>query len=315
MASEIRNYHADLVISANAPLDAQKTILSEAHNQDAKFVFWLQDFIGFAAQTILRRKLPFVGGLIGGYYLRMERELLRMSDAIVAITEDFCPTLSSWGIPEDKVKVFPNWAPLDELPVSAKKKSWAHEYGLDEGFNFLYTGTLRMKHNPALLLELAKIVSNDEQSAMVVVTSEGPGADWLSEQARSLGLKNLKVLGFQPMEKYSEVLASADVLIAILEKEAGAFSVPSKVLSYLCAKRPLLLAVPKENLAARIVKQNRAGIVAEPDDFEGFLQGARILISSPDLRQEMGENARKYAEKSFDINSIADRFENLIVQL
>jgi glycosyltransferase involved in cell wall biosynthesis len=315
MIDEVRTYQPDLVISANTPLDAQKAILSETRRQKAAFIFWLHDFIGIAAHSILSKKLPIAGNLIGGHYKRLERNLLRRSDAIVAITEDFCPTLRSWGISENKVEVIPNWAPLEELPVSAKKNSWSREHGLDEGFNFLYTGTLRMKHDPAILIELATSVNHDEQSARVVVTSEGPGAEWLRDQASLLGLKNFKILNFQPMEQYSEVLASSDVLIAILEKEAGAFSVPSKVLSYLCAKRPLLLAIPKENLAAKIIESNKAGIVVEPDDFDAFTQGAQTLISSPDLRDEMGENARKYAEASFDINSIADRFEEIIVSL
>jgi len=114
------------------------------------------------------------------------------------------------------------------------------------------------------------------------------------------------------MERYAEVLGSADVLVAILEKEAGAFSVPSKVLSYLCAKRPLLLAVPKQNLAAKIVSSQRAGIVVEPDSVSAFVEGAKSLISSPALRKKMAENARSYAEVNFDIQAIGDQFEAML---
>jgi len=311
-AAKIREYQPEIVISANTPLDAQKSILSESCSLDARFIFWLQDFLGIGARSILRRRLPLLGNLIGRYYIEMEKTLLRKSDAIVAITEDFCPTLESWDISKDRIEVIPNWAPLEDLPTCHKDNPWSIDHDLHESFTFLYTGTLRMKHNPALLLQLAESVGHDIRSAQVVVASEGPGAEWLQAQARSSGLNNLKVLGFQPIERYAQVLASADVLVAILQKEAGAFSVPSKVLSYLCAKRPLLLAVPKENLAARIVEQNRAGIVVEPDDLEGFLQGARTLMASAHLRKEMGDNARKYAEATFDIRDIADHFETLL---
>ena len=40
------------------------------------------------------------------------------------------------------------------------------------------------------------------------------------------------------------MLASADVLVALLETDAGAFSVPSKVLTSLSAGRPILAAIP-----------------------------------------------------------------------
>jgi len=311
-AAWVREYRPAVVISANTPLDAQKSLLSECHSQDAQFLFWLQDFLGIGARSILRKMLPALGDLIGMYYIQIEKALLRESDAIVAITEDFCPTLESWGISKDRIEVIPNWAPLEDLPTCDKDNPWSRDHDLHEIFTFLYTGTLRMKHNPALLLELAKSVGHDTGSAQVVVASEGPGAEWLQAQARSSGLNNLKVLGFQPIERYSQVLASADVLVAILEKEAGAFSVPSKVLSYLCAKRPLLLAMPRENRAARIVDENGAGVVVEPDDLDGFLQAAHALMASPGLRKEMGEKARRYAEATFDIRDIADHFEALL---
>ena len=92
------------------------------------------------------------------------------------------------------------------------------------------------------------------------------------------------------------MLASGDVLVGILDEEAGVFSVPSKTLSYLCAARPLLLAVPKDNLAARITRQQGAGITVAPKDMEGFLAAAGFLHASPDEREEFGKKARAYAE-------------------
>ena len=73
------------------------------------------------------------------------------------------------------------------------------------------------------------------------------------------------------------MLASADVLVSVLEAEAGHFSVPSKVQSYLCAERAILLAAPHANLAAAIVARENAGLVVEPDDIEGFLEAAKAL--------------------------------------
>ncbi|MEX0612171.1 MAG: hypothetical protein WD229_08615, partial [Pirellulales bacterium] len=138
------------------------------------------------------------------------------------------------------------------------------------------------------------------------------GVEWLTEQAGRENLKSLRCLGFQPFKALPEVLGSADVLVAILEADAGVFSVPSKVLSYLCAGRPLLLAVPKENLAAKIVLESGAGLVVEPTDIVGFCTAAERLIESPPLRDELGHAARRYAETHFDIRRIGDQFETIL---
>ena len=86
------------------------------------------------------------------------------------------------------------------------------------------------------------------------------------------------LLPLQPIERLREVLATADVAVSVIEPDAGAFSVPSKVQSYLCAGRAVLLAAPAGNLAARVVRAQAAGVVIEPEDRAGFVRGgARAL--------------------------------------
>jgi glycosyltransferase involved in cell wall biosynthesis len=168
-----------------------------------------------------------------------------------------------------------------------------------------------MRHNPALLLELARMLQ-DKSLGELVVVSEGPGVDWLAERAAAEKISTLKRLGFQPFEHLSDVLGSADVLVAILEPDAGVFCVPSKVLSYLCAGRPVLLAVPTENLVSRIVAEQGAGLGVEPTDVAGFCAAALELAKSPALREKAGRAARQYAETHFDVERITDRFEQIL---
>jgi glycosyltransferase involved in cell wall biosynthesis len=197
------------------------------------------------------------------------------------------------------------------MPPRPRDNAWSRATGLGAGVRFIYSGTLAMKHNPALLLELARMLDRDSSGELVVV-SEGAGVEWLTQQAAHEGLHALHCLGFQPFESLPDVLGSADVLVAILEPEAGVFSVPSKVLSYFCAGRPVLLAVPRQNLAARIVVESGAGLCVEPCDVEGFCSAAQRLIESCRLRGELGHAARQYAEKHFDIGRIGDQFEAVL---
>jgi glycosyltransferase involved in cell wall biosynthesis len=120
------------------------------------------------------------------------------------------------------------------------------------------------------------------------------------------------LFGFQPYEDLPDMLATADIVLVLLEPEAGAFSVPSKVLTYHCAGRPILGAMPAENLASRIIESNRSGIVVEPDDAAAFVAAAHLLVDDPDLRATMGRSGRRYAETTFDIERIGDRFVEVL---
>ncbi len=310
IAREVERFGPDVVLSANAPLDAQRHLLRTCRGRGVRFVFWLQDLIGMATHRLLRKKIPVVGEVVGRYYRGLERRLLRHSDAVVAITEDFRPILRAYGVDETGIRVIENWAPLDEAPARPRANTWAEAHNLADKTCLLYSGTMGMKHNPDLVLQLA-LHFQDRDDVRVVVVSQGLGADWLTEKKAEHGLDNLIVLGFQPFEALPDVLASADVLMAVLEPQAGAFSVPSKVLTYLCAERPVLLAVPPENLAARIVARIEAGRIVPPTDPAAFVDAAAVLLANPEQRHAMGRNARAYAEKTFDIGTITDSFEEV----
>ncbi|OZC04623.1 glycosyltransferase family 4 protein [Rubricoccus marinus] len=308
LVQSVAAFKPDVILAANTPVDALAPVQRWASRRGVRFVNWLQDILSVGTDRFLRQKLPVIGGMVGRAYMARERRLLLGADAIVAITEGFRPLLTEWGIPARQVHVVENWAPLEEMPPRPKNNPWAQSLGLEDKRVVLYAGTLGMKHNPELLLSLARQMENDPD-ARVVVVSEGAGAEWLRSSSPPA---NLLLLPFQAFEDLPDVHGTADVLAAILEPDAGVYSVPSKVLSYLCAARPVLLAVPPENLAAQIVRREEAGVVVPPTAPSAFgIEGQRLLADE-ELRGAMAARARAYAERTFDIEAIADRFEVIL---
>lgn len=300
-------FRPDAVLSI-APLVVQQELQRAARRVGAAFVFWQQDVMSMAARRVLGRRSRLVGAVAGRVIAELERRILRRSHAVVVISEDFLPLLRSWGLGNSNLAVIENWAPIAELPALPRRNPWAVEHDLDGRAVFLYSGTLGFKHDPSLLLALARWVGM--RDALLVVVSEGPGADWLAERERDAPA--LRLLPYQPYDRLPEVLASADVLIALLEPEAGAFSVPSKILTYLCVARPLLASVPDDNLAARVVERSGGGVVVPPGDTPAFLAAAEALLDEPNRRAELGGRARAYAERAFEIDAIAGRFEAIL---
>jgi glycosyltransferase involved in cell wall biosynthesis len=70
--------------------------------------------------------------------------------------------------------------------------------------------------------------------------------------------------------------------------------------------------MPAANLATRLVQGADAGIVVEPGDRAAFIAAARALVADAARRSELGRNARTYAERTFHIGSIAERFEAVL---
>ena len=292
----------DLVLSANTPLLAQAMLWRAARRVGARRVYWLQDFLGRGTRAVLSGRSRLLGSTAGAAFESLERALLRRSDAIVAISDDFVSTLDAAGIRTPRV-VVENWAPLDELVVGARRNAWSEANDLNDRPVALYSGTLGLKHDPA---HLARTAEELRGFADVVVVTEGRGRELLEAARTERELTNLRLFDFVDYDQLGDVLATADVSLVLLEPDAGTFSVPSKVLSYLTAGRAVVAAVPAENLAARILTRSGAGTVVTPGEHTAFAHEVKRLLAEPDRADRMGKAGRRYAEEHFDIHTITD---------
>lgn len=309
----IRSYRPDLVLSGQASPSIQLRLLKTCRANGIRFVPWVQDLHGIAISNLFTLKYGMPGRLLGNYFQKVDDRVLRGSDAAVFITDDFQDLCRHVPHHPHDWHTVQNWVPLQDLPLSPRQNTWSQAHGLSDKFTFLYAGTLGLKHNPALLLELALRYRQRPDVAITVVT-QGMGREWLLARKVEHGLDNLLLLDFQPFQAVPDMIGSADVLVGILEPDAGSYCVPSKVLTYLCANRPMLLAMPRSNLAARIVQEHQSGLVVDPRDTPGFLAAAETLASDRALSAKLASNGRAYAETHFDIAAITSRFERIFAQ-
>jgi len=293
----------DVVLSGNTPIDIQCELLWWCRRNHVAFVHWVQDVYSHAIEFFLRRKIGALATLLSSPFQQVEKQVVRRSNGAIVIAEAFAEILLEWGVERTNLAVIENWAPLDEVAYLPIDNEWRDAHGLRGKTVFLYSGTMGLKHRPDLLYSLAASLADN---CKLVVVTEGIGRDYLERMPR---LENLLLLDFQPYEILSTILASADVLVATLESEAGRFAVPSKILSYLCAGRPILLSAPEDNLAAEVVRRSGAGFVADPAKPKEWTDAANLLASDPVFRGSLGQKARSYAEQSFDIGRIAAAFE------
>ena len=315
LGRRLRKSPPEVVVMCNIPLLAHAVAAMFLRLAKVPMVFWQQDVYSDAIGTAARNRLGRVAG--GGLAMiadQIERAIARGSARVIAISKSFRDVLQRWGVSERAVTVIPNWAALPEMPVRPRDNDWARSNDLVERNVVMYSGTLGFKHDPRIFVDIAEALAEHDSHARLVVISEGQGRAHLDGECQRLGLENLVLLDYQPYESLPDVLASADVLIAVLEPDAGRFSVPSKVLTYLCAARPVLGVMPAENEAAETLQTSGAGVVVAPDHHDEAISRLLDLLASPELRLEMGTSGRRYAEATFDVAAVAVRFEKVLCE-
>ncbi|MEZ0579731.1 glycosyltransferase family 4 protein [Nocardioides sp. MH1] len=314
LARQIRRRRPDVVLFGNVPVPMMAVVTCYLVVTRTPWVSWQQDVQGIAMRSFAGTKLGkgfLVFATIAGW---IERWCNRRADAIVVISNAFLDVHRKWGT-AGKTSVIPNWAPLGELVPTPRDNAWAQEHDLVDAPNLVYSGTLGLKHNPRLLVQLTKAVRDRGVPAQLTVVTEGQAVDELADEATTLGVP-ITLLPFQPYERLSEVLGSGDVLVVVLDKSAGAFSVPSKTLSYLCAARPVVGLMPDENLAAQLIDA-AGGFVGSPDlgSIPAAADWVVEVLSNDEEREKLGQRSRELAEREFELSLCGARFEEILLRV
>ncbi|HEX2896085.1 MAG TPA: glycosyltransferase family 4 protein [Marmoricola sp.] len=312
LLAQVRRERPDVVLLSNVPIPMVGVCMVGMALMRRPWVLWQQDVQAVAMRSFAGKQLSRSFVAVARVSELVEKWSARLARHVVVIADSFVDVHESWGTAA-RTTVIPNWAPLEEIRPVARSNDWSLEHGLDDVPTLLYSGTLGLKHNPGLLVGLAREVIDAGQPVQLVVVNEGPAEEVLREEAARHGVP-LLLLPFQPYERLSEVLGTADVLVVLLEQDAGAFSVPSKTLSYLCAGRPILGLMPAENLAATLVQEIDGCVLPpQPSSLPEAAAWVRSMLGDAQAADTVGKAARVLAEREFALDRCADRFEQILV--
>ena len=309
-----------VVIACNLPLVSTARFVRAARKNGTPWIFWHQDVYSAAMSDEASRRLPrLLAKPAAKTFDQLEAWCARQAGHVVAIGDGFKEVYDRWRIDPSKVSVIPNWAPLEEIVPAERENPQSKAIFADTAptdLRLLYAGTLGRKHNPGLLVELLDAARADGLPAVLSVVSEGEAADELRHTSTERSELPLTVHPFQPAEQLSDTLGSADVLVGLLEPEATTFSIPSKVLTYMAAGRPLIGLMPLDNPAAADITAC-GGFVAEPTPDGARRAAAWLAETAADAgrREQIGRQTRGVAEEKFDPHRITSRFEDVIGRL
>lgn len=311
LVQHVREVNPDVALMSNVQIPTLVIFAAVMALLRRPWVLWHQDVYAVAVRSLAGTKLPARFKVVAHAFEIAERWCSHRAAAIVVIAPSFVPVHETWGT-ADKVTVVPNWAPLDEIRPTARNNAWSAAQDLDGVQTLLYSGTLGLKHDPALLVELARRVIDAGRPVRLVVVNEGPAVDLLRDEAARLDVP-ITLLPFQPYERLPEVLGTGDVLVVLLEKAAGEFSVPSKTLSYLCAGRPIVGLMPPENLASSLVER-AGGTVRPPErrELDAAASWVADVLGDEAAAARIGAESRALAEQEFALKGCADRFELIL---
>jgi colanic acid biosynthesis glycosyl transferase WcaI len=242
-----------------------------------------------------------------------DRCLCLSSGKVIVISESMRDLMvRSRDLSNERFTVIPDWIdPADFLPQPIDN-AWRREQQIPrETFVAMFGGTLGQVSGVEVLVEVARLL-RDRPNLLILCIGEGVRKQQMIDLGRSLGLENIRFLPFQPRERLAEVQGAANATILTMRPEYSDASVPSKLISYFAAGRPVICAASRDTSVARIVSEAGSGIVTEPGDPGALARAIVELAADSTCAEGMGSAARKYFEQHFTLDRAYGQFSALL---
>ena len=271
-------------------------------------ILWVQDLpieAGLAVGMLQPGTLQRLGA-------RLERFVYRSATRIVVISDRFRANLLAKGVAQERISVISNWVRSEEDGAAEPDPEMRHHLaGSADAFLVLHTGAMAGKQGLGNVVEASRVLAADP-TIVTVLVGDGPTKGQLVAARDNLGLANLRILDVQPAKDYSRMLAAADVLLLNQRRDVVDAVVPSKLLHYMAAGRPIIAAVNETSVAAELILDARSGVLVPPEDPAQLADAIRNVRADPELRSRLGANGKAYASQNFAQAGIMERWDRLI---
>jgi colanic acid biosynthesis glycosyl transferase WcaI len=298
----------DIVLAYGPPLAGPNLAALAARRHSAKLANVIYDIYPDIAIETGRVKNPLV---IAAARVA-EKVQYAASDLTIVLSEGFKKQLVAKGVPADKIAVIPVWLDPDEIKPMDRDNAWRREQGIPlDKFVVLYAGTIGIISGASMVADAAALLRH-RKDILFLFVGEGEEKPKVMARARELGLKNMMFLPYQPRERLSEVQATADIGIVTLLPGRGRTSVPSKVLGYMAAGRPVVASVDIDSDTAEDIRRAGAGMIVEPANPTALVDAIVNAFDNYTWRNEAGKSARKYFVIAYGKNNVLERYMRIL---
>lgn len=256
---------------------------------------------------------------------RIERFIYKRSERIIVLLPGAVQYITEQGVPGNKVVYLPNGADEelynfndDEAEVLFKEYTKRYPVLLDNSkFKILYTGAHGLVNILDLLLETAKLISDQQISNIhFILIGNGPEKNRLIDMANKMNLNNVSFAEPVPHVVIPYILDQCADLCIELMKDISLYSrfgvSPNKLFDYIASGKPVIMVGnPLDNL---VLKAN-CGLVIKSGKYED-VANAIIRCSQMDkaVLANMGNSGFQYFQQHHTYKSLADKLEKQVIQ-
>lgn len=294
----------DLVLYSTPPITLQKAVQYVKNRDNAITYLMLKDIFPQNAVDMGMMSKTGVKGILYKYFRNKEKKLYANSDYIGCMSQANVDYVIKHNpeVNPDRVEICPNCIEVIEKSVSEEesiKIRKKYNIPLDK-LVFVYGGNLGKPQGIDFLIECLNSQNNNKQVFFLIV---GDGTEYLKleKYINEFETHNVKVMRRLPKEDYDNVVCACDIGMICLDYRFTIPNFPSRLLTYLHARIPVLAMTDTSTDIGKVIEEGRFGWWCESNCLDKF---ERIVnnITINELKM-MGDNAHQCLIKKYGVDN------------
>ena len=300
----------DLILYSTPPISLAGIVEKIKKKTGAKTYLLLKDIFPQNAVDIGLIS-PFTAEVL---FRRKEKKLYKISDYIGCMSPANVEYLIKHNeVDSLKVEVCPNSIRVTdnltgEVPKDNKALELSDRSKILSKYNippdkiiFLYGGNLGLPQDIPFITECIKKSAKVKEAHFVICgggTEYGKLENFVSETTPA----NLTLIKVLPKSEYDSLVGGSDVGMIFLDHRFTIPNFPSRLLSYLKEKKPVLICTDKNTDIGRIAEENGFGLSSVSDNTEDFVNNVNKLTDG-ELRAKLGGNGYKFLTENYTVEN------------
>jgi len=304
--SAIKRYFSDvrfdLVLYSTPPITLVSAIEYVKRRDGATTYLLLKDIFPQNAVDIGLMSTSGLKGFLYRHFRKKEERLYEISDHIGCMSEANVNYVIAHNPQVDPriVEVSPNCIEVIDKSIGEETRIEIREkYGIPINRKvFVYGGNLGKPQGVPFLIECLRKCERSN-NAFFLIVGDGTEYELINNYIISSTPNNVKLMKKLPKEDYDSMVGACDVGLVFLDHRFTIPNFPSRILSYMAAKIPVIAVTDVCSDMGHVIDEGGFGWWCESNDSKAF---AAIIEGSCDANlKEMGETAFSYLLSEWDV--------------
>ena len=295
----------DLVLYPTPPITFLKVVEYIKKRDGAASYLMLKDIFPQNAVDIGMMSQSGIKGIMYRYFRNKEKKLYKVSDHIGCMSQANVEYLLKHNpeIDANKIEICPNSTDIEDKSVDIiARKEIREKYDIPQDKKvFVYGGNLGKPQGIPFLIECLE-AAKDVEGAYFLVVGDGTEYRKIEEYSNNANQENFKLMKSLPKNDYDTMVGACDVGMIFLDHRFTIPNFPSRLLSYMSAKIPVLAVTDPNTDIGKVIVDGGFGWWCESNNTNRFIDAVRECMNS-DLA-EMGKRAWEHCENEYSSNQV-----------